>query len=139
LSCACLEGLPPAPKAFSWDDWAAWPAVADDPEIGRLRRVYCEAFPRAAIATFTALSPRSRLLLKQHLLDEIGPASLATLYDVHLATVSRWLDAARGELVAATRDRLARELRLDGGEVARLMALLQSELEVSLRRLLDAS
>jgi RNA polymerase sigma-70 factor, ECF subfamily len=130
------QQAPAAPPDADEDGSAAWAAVADDPELGHLKQAYCDAFRRAADAAFAGLSPRSRLLLKQHLLDEMAPGVLATFYGVHQATIYRWLEAVRGELVADTRRRLASELCLDDREIAQLMNLLQSQLEVSVRRLL---
>lgn len=119
-------------------DWVDWAAVADDPEIARLKHAYRDQFARAAAEALAGLSPRARLLLKQHLLDGVTVAGLAALYGVHGATVYRWLDAARDELIADTRRRLAAALGLDGREVERLMGLLQSQLDVSVRRLLES-
>ncbi len=84
-----------------------------------------------------AVLPRTRLLLKQHLLDGVSVARLASLHQVHAATVSRWLEDARAELLVDTRRRIVATLQLDGAEIDRLMSLWQSQLDVSVRRLLE--
>lgn len=120
------------------DDWLTWPSLADDPELARIKHTYRNAFKRAATEALAALAPRAKLLLRQHLLDDVGVAQLAPLYGVHAATIYRWLDDARGTLVRDTRQRLTVALRVDSVEVDRLLELLESQLEVSVRRLLEA-
>ncbi len=120
------------------DDWLAWPSLADDPELARLKHACRDAFKRAATEALAALEPRARLLLRQSLLDGVGAARLATMYGVHAATAYRWLEDARGQLMRATRLRLAASLQLDAVEIDRLLGLLESQLDVSVRRLLEA-
>jgi RNA polymerase sigma-70 factor, ECF subfamily len=120
------------------DDWLAWPSLADDPELARLKHVCRDAFKRAATEALDALEPRARLLLRQSLLDGVGAAQLATMYGVHAATLYRWLEEARGGLVRDTRRRLAASLQIGAVELDRLLGLLESQLDVSVRRLLEA-
>jgi RNA polymerase sigma-70 factor (ECF subfamily) len=124
-------------ELFDEDDWLTWPSLADDPELASLKLTCRDAFKRAASEALAALAPRARLLMRQHLLDGVGVARLATMYGVHAATVYRWLDDARGELVRETRQRLAASLRVDAVEIDRLLGLLESQLDVSVRRLLE--
>lgn len=119
------------------DDWLAWPSLADDPELSRLKHLCRDAFKRAATEALAALEPRARLLLRQSLLDGVGAARLATMYGVHAATAYRWLEEARRELTRDTRRRLAASLQLDAVEIDRLLGLLESQLDVSVRRLLE--
>jgi RNA polymerase sigma-70 factor, ECF subfamily len=118
--------------------WLDWSAAADDPEMAQLKRAYQTAFKRAASDALGAVAPRTRLLLKQHLIDGVSVARLAALHQVHVATVYRWLEDARAALLADTRRRLVVALQIDGPEIERLMGLLQSQLDVSVQRLLGA-
>jgi RNA polymerase sigma-70 factor (ECF subfamily) len=118
------------------DDWLAWPAMADDPEIERLRRDFREGFKRAATEALEALDPKAKLLLRQHLLDGVPVNRLAPVYGVHVATIYRRLEEARAALVRDVRRRLAGSLRLETGDVERLLGLFESQLDVSVRRLL---
>ena len=65
--------------------------------------------------------------------------ALGSLYDVHRATAARWLRSAHEDLGRATRERLATRLRIAPDELASIMQMIESRLEVSLERLLDRS
>jgi RNA polymerase sigma-70 factor (ECF subfamily) len=76
-------------------------------------------------------------LLSLHYLQGVGLEELARAWRVHRATVSRWLVAAREAFLGRTRDELVTRAGIDRLEVDSLVRALQSQLEVSLRRLLD--
>jgi RNA polymerase sigma-70 factor (ECF subfamily) len=119
------------------DDLAGLIAPDDDPEVGYLKRLYRAEFKQAFAAAITGLSDRERLLLHQHALDGLGIDDLAGLYKVHRATAARWLEAARHSVLVATRRELTRKLQLSKDELERVMALIASQLSVSLPRLLS--
>jgi RNA polymerase sigma-70 factor (ECF subfamily) len=108
----------------------------DDPEVGYLKRLYRAEFKRAFHAAVDALDGRARLLLRQHTLDGLGIDQLATLHGVHRATAARWIEAAREAVLSGTQRELIRRLRLSHGELASVIRLIQSQLEVSLPRAL---
>src|ERR1043165_5798046 len=108
----------------------------DDPEVGYLKRLYREEFKRAFHAAVEALEDRDRLLLQQHALDRINIDQFARMHGVHRATAARWVQAAREAVVAGTHRELCRRLRLNRSEVASVIRLIHSELEVSLSRAL---
>lgn len=107
-----------------------------DPEAQYLRRAYAEKLPAAFAQALRGLSVRQRNLLRQHHLHELGGAELARMYGVHRATIFVWLDAARRDLLGHLREVLRAEL--DGQGLESVVALLGSQLEVSVRRLLDS-
>lgn len=76
-------------------------------------------------------------MLSLHYLQGVGLEELARAWRVHRATVSRWLVAAREAFLGRTRDELVTRAGIDRLEVDSLVRALQSQLEVSLRRLLD--
>jgi RNA polymerase sigma-70 factor (ECF subfamily) len=115
---------------------AAFAALDDDPELVHLKERYREAFVAAVSASFAALEPRERNLLRQHLEHGLQTAQLATLYGVHRATLKRWLAAARERLLTATRQTMREQIGVDTVEFASVMRLLESRLDVSVRRLL---
>jgi RNA polymerase sigma-70 factor (ECF subfamily) len=91
---------------------------------------------RAALeATILALPARERTLLRMHHVDGYTLDRLATIHHVHRATVARWLAAARAQIVEGVRDRLGAALRLSPAEIDRLVADVDSQLELSLSRL----
>jgi RNA polymerase sigma-70 factor, ECF subfamily len=119
------------------DELARVVAPSDDPELGYLKRLYREELKQALAAAVDALDDRDRLLLRQHLLDRVGIDQLAAQHAVHRATVARWIEAAREAVVAATQRELLRRLRLTRSELASVLHLIRSDLDVSLPRVLS--
>jgi RNA polymerase sigma-70 factor, ECF subfamily len=119
------------------DELAASPATDDDPALAYLKRHY-RAEVRAAVGEAVAtLRAHSRILLRQHYLSRLTLDQLAGIYEVHPVTVSRWLAAARDELAKAVRIALARRLGVPSDELESILELVQTNLELSLQRLLD--
>ncbi len=110
-----------------------------DPELDVMKRRFREAFPAALEAAMSALHSRDRLLLKLHYLDGLTTERIAALYNTHRVTVSRWLVAARQDLLAGTREALSKELRAHGPELDSWLRLARSQLSVSIRRFLGAA
>lgn len=111
-------------------------APDDDPEIGYLKRLYRGEFKRAFRAAIEALGDRERVLLAQHVLDDLSIDQVAALHRVSRATAARWLQAARAAVLDGTQRELIRRLRLSRTELASVMRLIESQLEVSLSGLL---
>ncbi len=109
-------------------------ATARTPELEFLRATHQEHFRAAFSEAMAALSARERNLLRLHLLDGLNVDRIGATYDVHRATAARWIAAARERLVSETRRLLARRLGLHVGEVDSLMALLTSQLDLSISR-----
>ncbi len=118
------------------DELAGLIARDDDPEIGYLKRLYRHEFKLAFQAAVAALEDRDRLLLRQHALDGLGIDQLAAQHGVHRATTARWLETARKALLAGTQRELIARLDLSRTELASLMRLIESQLDVSLPRIL---
>jgi RNA polymerase sigma-70 factor (ECF subfamily) len=111
-------------------------AADGDLEIGYLKRLYRDEFKRAFQVAIEALDDRARLVLRQHALDGLTIDQLAPLHRVHRATAARWVQGARDHVLAFTERELIRKLRLTRNELASVMRLIHSRLEVSLERLL---
>jgi RNA polymerase sigma-70 factor (ECF subfamily) len=111
-------------------------AATDEPELAYLKHAYRAAFKTAFTAALGALSFHDRMLLRQHYLDELGIDELARLHRVHRATAARWLATLREKVLADTQRALAAELPIDRAELAEVMELIKSRLEVSISRLL---
>jgi len=75
-------------------------------------------------------------VLRQHTLDGQSIDRLAALHGVHRATAARWIDAARGTVLAGTQRELIQRLGLNTSELASVIRLIQSQLELSLLRAL---
>ncbi len=115
-------------------------ALADpDPELALLRSRHREQFKAAFAAAVAQLSPRERTLLRLTTLDGLTLAQAGKMYGKDASTVSRWLAAARATLLESTRRTLAETLRLGSGELDSVMRAADSELNLSISRLLRAA
>ncbi|MFO7564758.1 MAG: sigma-70 family RNA polymerase sigma factor [Enhygromyxa sp.] len=106
-----------------------------DPELAQLRRSLAPQLRDAFEVALAAVDVRQRNLLRQRYLHEVPVDALASLYGVHRSTVYLWLEQARAAVLDHARAALALtnpDERLDS-----LIRLLGSELELSLRRLLE--
>lgn len=112
------------------------PVAADDPELARLKAQHRGAFKEAFEEAVRALEPRERSLLGLALVKGLGIDKVATIYGVHRATAARWITSARANLTRAVQRSLGARLGVDTAEVAGLLPLVESQLELSLERLL---
>ena len=113
-------------------------ATTVDPQLGFLKDHYRAAFATAVRETMAELAPRGRNLLRLHHLDGVGLEPLATMYQVHRATVVRWLADARNDIFIGARKRLGISLgNASASEVDSVIALLASRFEVSMRSILS--
>jgi RNA polymerase sigma-70 factor, ECF subfamily len=113
-------------------------AADDDPELAYLKTAYRDAFAAAVTDALAELTVRERNLLRQHHLDGLTLDELAVLYDVHRATIARWLAAARDQIVAGSRTLLASRIAIDPEELESIVRLVESQVQLSLRRLLGS-
>lgn len=113
-----------------------WPDATPGPVRRHLRTTYTAELKRAVAEALAALDVRQRNLLRQHVLDGLTIDELARLYRAHRATCARWLADARADLARHTRRRLVGALGLPGDEVDSVLRLLDSDIELSLSRLL---
>jgi RNA polymerase sigma-70 factor (ECF subfamily) len=114
-------------------------ALADataDPALQYQRRRYESDFRIAFEQAVATLSVRERNLLKQSVLYGATIDDLGALYQVHRATVARWLAAARERLAEATKRRMIERLGIQPSDYDSLVHLIQSQLDISVARLL---
>jgi RNA polymerase sigma-70 factor (ECF subfamily) len=108
-----------------------------DPELADLKRRYRREFKRAFAEAFATLSVRERNLLRHDLLDGSSTEAIAKLYGVHRASIARWRADLRAKLLSETQRYFRERERLDAGKLESILRLIDSQLEVSLFRLLD--
>jgi RNA polymerase sigma-70 factor, ECF subfamily len=114
-------------------------ALADataDPALQYQRRRYESDFRVAFEQAVRTLTVRERNLLKQSVLYGATIDDLAALYRVHRATVARWIAAARERLAELTKRGLIERLRIEPSEYDSIVHLIQSQLDISVARLL---
>jgi RNA polymerase sigma-70 factor (ECF subfamily) len=82
------------------------------------------------------LSERERLILALHLGEQASLEDIGRIYGVNKSTVSRWMAQARSGIQDEVKRLLHARLRVRDTEVDSLYRLVQSDLHVSLVRLL---
>jgi RNA polymerase sigma-70 factor, ECF subfamily len=107
------------------------PDRADDPGLAAHRAEVVAVVKRALDTAINGLPPRERTYLRHVIVDGLTQQQIASIYAVHRVTVARVLASAREQLHEVTRGLVIAEL----GSVASSMALLDSQLELSLQRL----
>jgi RNA polymerase sigma-70 factor len=107
-----------------------------DPELQFIKQRYQADFRMAFQAAIDGLEADQRLLLRLHFLDGLTTSQIGALHQVDKSTVSRWLATARRTLFEETQRLLRERLSLESSELDSLMGLVQSQLDVSLERVL---
>src|SRR5262249_41097880 len=107
-----------------------------EPELDLVRARYRTDFEDALREALKSLPERDRAMLHGSVgggksIDELG-----ALYGVSRAPAARWLAAAREALAVETRRRLATRLRLTPTELDSVAAVVRSQIDVSIVRLL---
>jgi RNA polymerase sigma-70 factor, ECF subfamily len=110
--------------------------IVDDPELVMLKAMYADDVVTATREALAMLTPRARTLLRLHHLDGLTVDDLAAMYQVHRATVARWTAAAREAVFEETRRQLESRLGLGEDSAISIVRLVQSQLVLSMRRLL---
>jgi RNA polymerase sigma-70 factor len=111
---------------------------AIDQEQRLIRNKYGGLFEEALRDAIKELSKRERNLLRLHYVAGMTLEALARTYHVNRSTVVRWIAAIRDDLDSAVRIRLWDELGVSPTEVRSLWRAVQSDVEVSISRLLAA-
>jgi RNA polymerase sigma-70 factor, ECF subfamily len=109
---------------------------AADPELDRLKQTYRNEFASCFAEALASLEARERTILRMNSIDRLSIDEIGSVYAVHRATAARWLERARVAVAERTEQLLAERLALTTGEVASVIRLVRSELDVSLERLL---
>jgi RNA polymerase sigma-70 factor (ECF subfamily) len=97
---------------------------------------YRQALDAAVGKVFKELPLRERNLLRLHYLDGVSLDRLARLYDVHRATIARWLADLRRRMLADIEKDVSERLRLSPSECRSVLGMLQSLLDASIASLL---
>jgi RNA polymerase sigma-70 factor (ECF subfamily) len=117
------------------DDMMRHAATAQaDPELLYVKEVYRAQFRTAFQAALESLSDRDKNLLRQHVVDDLSIDELGALYQVHRATAARWLTSARESLLTRTRTEFMQNARISRDECDSILRMVQSQLDVTIRR-----
>ena len=107
-----------------------------DPELGYLAERYRGEVERAFRSAFSALDSEERTLLRMHFVDAVTLDELARLRNVHRATIARHLAVARAKVLDHIRCQLRERLGLATEELASLIRLVRSRLQISIGQLM---
>lgn len=110
--------------------------TSDDPQLIALKDQHSSDFKRAFQAAVAELPPRDRGVLRAMILEDRTINEIAAVYGVHRVTASRWVSEIRHALLSRTRANLRQHLSLDESGVDSAIRLIDTNLELSLYRLL---
>lgn len=113
-------------------------AASDDPELELLRQRYRDEFRAAFAQAIADLPAQSRTLLRLYFIEQLAAAQIGLLYRVHETTVLRRIERARETVIERVRASLSKALRLSIDEFDDLVALMRSQFDVSVSRLLES-
>lgn len=119
------------------DEVARLVEETDDPELRYLKQRYREEFRRSFATALAALPPPQQLLLRLDVVEQLTIDQAAAIYGRSRTTTGRHLHEARQALARRTLDDLQVRLALDPAEVQSVARLVQSQLDLSVQRLLD--
>ena len=108
-----------------------------DPTLVHLKQTYIAQFNDAWRRALASLEPRDRTLLRLHVLDRLSVDRLGLLYGVHGTTTARWIRQVRERLADRVRDFMKASLSVTAEELEDIVALIHSQLDVTLTELLS--
>lgn len=107
-----------------------------DPEIESLKRRYSGDFKCALEAAITALPAEHRNLLRLYFVDRLTTTQIGATFGINQSSASRRLIAIREALLDSTKRLLRDRLKLSDSAFQELSGLVQSQLHLSLSRIL---
>jgi len=120
---------------LSVDELAA-PGRAHDPELALVRARHGLELADAFRQTVEDLPDDDRTMLRMHYVDGVEIEDIGKVFGVHRTTASRWLSKTREKVLDGTRRRVRERLRGSESEVESVLRLAQSDLDISLGRVL---
>lgn len=119
------------------EDWLEQlPALDADPELRSIKLQHGAALKQELEAALVTLSARERMILRLHLIERLGIDAIATLCSVHRSTAARMVARTKRHLSSQLRARLARRWGVVPKDLPELTAMIDSQLDLSLTRLL---
>ncbi len=113
------------------------PARDEDHELAYLKQLYRREFKESFQEALDTLSPRERNILRCNVLKGLNVEEIGVIYRVHRSTVARWIASSRVTLRDRTREALTRRVHVADGELESILRLIESQMDVSLRRRLE--
>jgi RNA polymerase sigma-70 factor (ECF subfamily) len=114
-------------------------APAQDPEMRYVREKYAREFRLAFERTLASLSSQERNTQRLYFIDDMTSDAIAKIYRVTGAAVRHRIKQCRIAILEETRRLLGARLKVDTSELDSLMALVHSQFDLSISRLLKRS
>jgi len=109
-----------------------------NPEILLLKSKYRLPIRTILANVLSRLSSRDRVLLRLYYLESMSIDRLGKMYGVNRATAARWIAAIRDSLMSEVRAEVRKTCRLTRSECDDVMAIVRSDVDLSLTRHLAA-
>jgi RNA polymerase sigma-70 factor (ECF subfamily) len=106
------------------------------PELSQVRALYRAEFKAAFEEAMASLTSKERNVLRYSVLEGLNLEQIGGIYRVHRATVARWIEASREQLLRRTKQALLDRGRIERADLESVLRMVQSDLDVSIRRLL---
>jgi RNA polymerase sigma-70 factor (ECF subfamily) len=106
----------------------------DDPELLLLKQRYASEFKAAFASVLASLSADERNVLRLHYLDGLTLEEVGRAYGVSRATAARQIAAARDRIIQEVDAALRVRLGQSGAHADSVLALVRSQLDLSLKR-----
>ena len=113
-------------------------APATDPDALAVRKRYRGALKTAMQSALASLPEEDRTLLRMHVIEGLSVAELGERHGVHGSTISRRITRIRAAVLEEARRQLSVAERLRESEFRSVVRVLQSDLDVSIERILGA-
>ena len=110
----------------------------EDPELAALKEQQRRAVKAALERSLASLTPQERNVLRMNFVHWLSIDVIGRAYNVHRATVARWLAATRAKLNQESRRLLRAQQGIGEAEVDSLLRLVESRIQVSFLRLLES-
>jgi RNA polymerase sigma-70 factor (ECF subfamily) len=136
IATRCLLDLQRAKRGYELPLELDSPGVATDPELDYLKLRYAADFKLALERALSQLDARQVTLLKLSFIEQLSASAIGVMYKVSSRTVQRWLVELRETVRVSTRESLKARLALSPSELDSLLGLVDSQLQVSLHRVL---
>ncbi len=118
------------------DELAALADSNDNPETAYLKTHYQKEFKESFATAMERLGEDERRALRYSVVERFSIDEIAKLDGIHRATAARQVAHARARLTEETRRALGERLKLDTTELHSVLRLIESQVDVSVRRLL---
>ena len=107
--------------------------LSENQELGYMKQLYKNEFQQAFSKAIDSLSGQEQTILRYFLLDQLTLEQIGIIYDVEKSTISRWMAKIRKKILSVTRKELSSKLDVDRRQFNSIVALIQSQLDISIR------